>query len=229
VANITALIYNIWRARNLLIFEAKHVPADCVIQQAMESSLQFRTMRSSTHQPGNTSAVCPRGNNINWTPPTNGALKLNVDAHPCGDGRWGLGIVLRTEEGKCVGAATAVVRGSSEILEGEASGLAAAIDFAKAFDDKQIVIEMDSLTIVEAVKKKEYGRSYWGRLVRNCGSLINTNPKLSIRWTKRTGNQAAHTLANWAGSEPNKAWTNETPNCIMDIIQKEISFCNFPP
>jgi ribonuclease HI len=103
------------------------------------------------------------------------------------------------------------------------------MDFAKAFDDKQIVIEMDSLTIVEAVKKKEYGRSFWGRLVRSCGSLINTNPKLSIRWTKRTGNQAAHTLANWAGSEPNKAWTNETPNCILDIIQKEISFCNLPP
>jgi hypothetical protein len=36
VANIVSLIYNIWRARNLLIFQAKNVPADCVIQQAME-------------------------------------------------------------------------------------------------------------------------------------------------------------------------------------------------
>jgi hypothetical protein len=124
VANIVSLIYNIWRARNLLIFQAKNVPADCVIQQAMESSFECRTMRSSIHQPGNTSSTRPRGNNINWTPPTNGALKLNVDAHPCDDGRWGLGIVLRTEEGKCVGAATAVVRGSLEILECEALGLA---------------------------------------------------------------------------------------------------------
>jgi hypothetical protein len=68
VANIVSLIYNIWRARNILIFQAKNVPADCVIQQAMESSFDCRTKRSSIHQPGNTSSTRPPGNNINWTP-----------------------------------------------------------------------------------------------------------------------------------------------------------------
>ncbi|MCI66728.1 hypothetical protein A2U01_0087986, partial [Trifolium medium] len=83
--------------------------------------------------------------------PPNGALKLNVDAHPSDDGRWALGMVLRTEEGKCVGAAMKVVRGSHDILEGEALGLNAAIDLAKTFSVDQIIIEMDSSSIVDAM------------------------------------------------------------------------------
>jgi hypothetical protein len=64
------------------------------------------------------------------------------------------------------------------------------------------------------------------QLAQRSGKLIDNNPKLSIGWTRQTGNTAAHALANWAFSEPNRIWVNDTPSCILDIIQNEISLCN---
>ncbi|KAK2352739.1 hypothetical protein QL285_090453 [Trifolium repens] len=85
---------------------------------------------------------------------------------------------------------------------------------------------MDSSSIVDAVKRKSYPRSYWGRITQKCGEEIDRNPKRSIEWVRRTGNQAAHTLANWAYNDPNKTWFFETPLCIQEIIQNDVSLCN---
>jgi ribonuclease HI len=139
--------------------------------------------------------------------------------------RWDLGIVLRTEEGKCVGAATSVVQGSTITLEGEALGLKATIEFAQAYPHVNITIKMDSKLIVEAVQNQSFSRNYWGCISRHSASILHSNPNRSICWTRRSGNNAAHILANWAFSEPNRIWVNDTPLSIQDIIQKEISTC----
>jgi hypothetical protein len=54
-----------------------------------------------------------------------------VDAYPDDDSRWGLGMVLHAEDGGCIGAATRVVRGSDNILEGEALGLNATMELVE--------------------------------------------------------------------------------------------------
>jgi ribonuclease HI len=150
-----------------------------------------------------------------------------VDAHPCGDGRWGLGLVLRTERGKCVRAMTKVVLGSDSIVDGEAFGLNEALNMVEAGTNTQIIIEMDAKTIVNAVTKRNFPHCYWGRIARRCRRMIDANPKISLRWVRRSGNEAAHRLANWAPSEPNKIWTDIAPICILDVIQKDMSLCNF--
>ncbi|MCH81673.1 hypothetical protein A2U01_0002464, partial [Trifolium medium] len=53
----------------------------------MSSSMEYQTLGRSHRPPLCAPATQPRGNNTNWTPPPRNALKLNVDAHPCGDGR----------------------------------------------------------------------------------------------------------------------------------------------
>jgi hypothetical protein len=82
-----------------------------------------------------------------------------VDAHPCGDGRWGLGLVLRSEDGTCVEVVTRVVCGLESILDGEALGLNAVLDFILSWPDIPIAIEMDSSLIVDTVKNKSYPRN----------------------------------------------------------------------
>jgi hypothetical protein len=78
VANIATLIYSIWRSRNLLVFQEKEIPVNCVVQQALASSFEYQNLGSTNQPPSNTSATGSRGNNIYWTPPSNGTLKLNV-------------------------------------------------------------------------------------------------------------------------------------------------------
>jgi hypothetical protein len=85
---------------------------------------------------------------------------------------------------------------------------------------------MDSSSIVDTMKSKSYPRNYWGWIARRCGEEIGRNPKRSICWVRRTGNQTAHALANWACNEPNKTWLYETPFCIQEIIKNHDSLCN---
>ncbi|KAK2365713.1 Ribonuclease H superfamily protein [Trifolium repens] len=211
VTNVSSLIYSMWHARNMLIFQEKDIPVTAVIQQALTIAAEYQSVGSSKTPSASSSTSRARGNNISWIPPTNGVLKINVDAHPSDDGRWGLGIVLRTEVGKCVGAVTLVVQGSPVTLEGETLGLKAAIEFAQAYPNDIIIIEMDSKLIVDAVQNRRFSRNYWGCISRHCASMLQANPNRSICWTKRSGNNAAHTLACWAFSEPNRTWTNDTP------------------
>jgi hypothetical protein len=48
--------------------------------------------------------------------------------------------------------------------------------------------------------------------------------RLNISWVRRSGNKAAHTLANQACSEPNQIWLNEAPLvlgkevCYLDLL-----------
>ncbi|MCI38350.1 hypothetical protein A2U01_0059578, partial [Trifolium medium] len=82
----------------------------------------------------------------------------------------------------CVGAATRVVSGSSNILEREVLGLNAAMDFVELLSIKQVTIEVDSSTLVNAVKKRRYTRSYWGKVTKCCGELLDQNPRANINW-----------------------------------------------
>jgi ribonuclease HI len=115
-----------------------------------------------------------------------------------------------------------VVRRSANILEGEAMGLNAAIDFVESKGLRQVTFEMDASTIVSAVKKRCYPRNYWGRIARRCGEFLNRNHRSGISWVRRTGNIAAHMLANWASNEPDRDWNYETPLCIQTYIQNDI-------
>ncbi|GAU38871.1 hypothetical protein TSUD_67340 [Trifolium subterraneum] len=63
--------------------------------------------------------------NDNRLPRQQGALKFNVDAHLSGDGSWGLGWIVRREDGSWVGATTKVVRGIKEVAAAEARVLEA--------------------------------------------------------------------------------------------------------
>jgi ribonuclease HI len=227
MGNIITIIYTIWYARNLLVFQNKDSPAMHVVHQAMSSSREFQASVATLNNTTKSPTTGAHGHNIYWTPPPRATLKLNVDAHPCGDGRWALGLVLRSERGKCVGAMTKVVRGSENIVDGEAYGLNTALDLLENFADTRIIVEMDSRTIVTAVQKRQYPRCYWGRIAKRCGDLFDQNPRFKINWVRRSGNTVAHALANWARLEPNKYWNDQFPLCINDMIQKDISSCNF--
>ncbi|GAU36821.1 hypothetical protein TSUD_320580 [Trifolium subterraneum] len=177
IANISALIYNIWRARNLLVFQEKNIPIMCVIQQDMAASQEYSNLGGTTPHHSSSSTSGTRGKNNYWIPPTCTAVKLNVDSYPSDDGRWGLGMVMRTEEGKCVGAATRVVRGCEDALEGEALGLQAALDLLEHQAVHDVTIEMDSKTFVDSIQKGKYHCSYWGRIAHRCSEFIDAHPK----------------------------------------------------
>jgi hypothetical protein len=49
------------------------------------------------------------------------------------------------------------------------------------------------------------------------------NPKISIRWVRRAGNEVAHYLARHVAVEPNSTWVGFAPPCIAIHIQKDVN------
>jgi hypothetical protein len=94
------------------------------------------------------------GHNISWSPPPRGIQKINVDAHLSSDGHWFSGLLLRRSDGSIVGAATRSHSGSANAVLGEALGLGAAIDMAETYNADNVIFELDSLIVVNAVKNQ---------------------------------------------------------------------------
>jgi hypothetical protein len=158
---IGALCYHIWKARNHLIFRNNNIPATDVIHQAPQSIFEYQQHQRNDSKPSQRSPQSSRHSDSNWIPPPRASLKLNVDAHRlAGDGHWGIGLVLRREDGSCVGAATREAWGLTEAIEAEAMGLSEAIEFLKRFQHQAVIIELDNQTVVKAVKDRVYPRKY---------------------------------------------------------------------
>ncbi|CAJ2639734.1 unnamed protein product [Trifolium pratense] len=223
---IGAICYHIWRARNLLTFQNKNVPVLDVIHRAQECLFEYHRQVKPISEQVNRNTRARSNNDSDWIPPPKDTLKLNVDAHLMGDGHWGLGWILRKEDGSLVGAATKVVRGLNEAIEAEAMGVVEAIMFLTEFQNGSVIIETDNASIVKAIHRRSYPRLYWGMLARKIREAMEENPKISIQWVNRNKNTVAHVLANWAEVEPNKIWLDNLPPPppphIVGHIQKDM-------
>jgi ribonuclease HI len=130
-------------------------------------------------------------------------LKLNVDAHLHDDGRWGYGMILRRPDGRCIGAATKVLKGSDDVTLAEAVGIREALNWVVSQHHQRVIIKTDAEIIVKVISKKSFPRSNWGKVIQNCARDLEGLSHVSVTWVNRKGNQIAHGLGCLAMSKPN--------------------------
>jgi hypothetical protein len=147
---ISTIMYNIWLARNDREFNGKCLPADDMVRRAMANLHDYQANQNA-RVGERTSKSGTNRLNKSWSPPPNTFTKLNVDAHSLSEGHWGLGLVLRREDGSCVGAVTRVRKGSNCVLFAEALCLQEAMELVKRWNLKNTIIELDAKAIVDAV------------------------------------------------------------------------------
>ncbi|GAU40964.1 hypothetical protein TSUD_187210 [Trifolium subterraneum] len=221
---IVAITYGIWHARNAAIFQDKFFSPNDVCSIAMAQLQEYQSFSCDLETPHRAIVTENHSNNISWSPPLRGKLKINVDAHLSSDGHWFAGLLLRRSDGSVVGAATRAHTRSEDVVLGEALGLNDALDWIDRMREDKVIFELDAQTIVTAVKEHKQIRKSWGFVIRRCVKFLNqkSKPQSDIVWVRRTGNQAAHGLAKWAEQEPNKEWSNFVPSCICGIIQNDM-------
>ncbi|GAU16215.1 hypothetical protein TSUD_298470 [Trifolium subterraneum] len=139
------------------------------------------------------------------------------------------GWVLRSDDGRCVGAVTKVLKGSDDVALAEAMGIWEALKWVESQHLKNVIFEMDAEIIVNALKRKVYPRNRWGQIVKTCSRVLEAHKDYSIGWVKRGRNKVAHSLARWAITEPNRYWPSDFPVCIITHVQKDMEFVTFPP
>jgi hypothetical protein len=50
----------------------------------------------------------------------------------------------------------------------------------------RVVVEMDSVRVVQAVQAKEFSTSNWGQLVKPCSRFFVNNADLQLIWVDRS-------------------------------------------
>ena len=159
---------------------------------------------------------------ISWKPLENTSLKLNVDAHLIGDGRWGLRFVLRRSDGRPIMVAMKVVNMLGDATTAKAMGVKVALDWICEENRENVIIKSDSKIVVEGINSHRLPKGYWGLIGNYCKVKMKNLHRVSLRWVSRQGNWAAHTAANWAFHEPNKEWYCNFPTPIFAHIQKDM-------
>ncbi|GAU28666.1 hypothetical protein TSUD_159480 [Trifolium subterraneum] len=222
---ISTITYSIWLGRNNKVFHNKDTPASEAVERAMKTLSEYHHLvadRISSSKPPNSIVR----NNISWSPPPSNFLKLNVDAHLTSDGRWGFGMLVRRDDGRCVGAATRVCNGDHDADMAEATGLFEALKLVEKNHYSNTIIELDAEKIMLVVNKHQFPISNWGQVVRMCDRVRVSLNHISVSWVNRKGNQAAHELARWAIQEPNKDWSTNFATCITPHIHKDMRIVN---
>ncbi|XP_045797508.1 uncharacterized protein LOC123891638 [Trifolium pratense] len=111
---ITAITYGIWYARNMLVFQNKYLPPQDISSTALNQiqEYQLHGFEQQIQNPCVRTKGC--NNDISWSPPPRGTLKINVDAHLSSDGHWLTGMVLRGSDGSAIGVATRAHKGTTD-------------------------------------------------------------------------------------------------------------------
>ncbi|GAU48256.1 hypothetical protein TSUD_174940 [Trifolium subterraneum] len=192
---IATLTYGLWLARNNKVFQKKDTPTSEAVERTMKNLSEYHHHIVAEHISSSKPPNSIVGNNISWSPPPSNYLKLNVDAHLTNDGRWGFGMLVRRDDGRCVGAATRVCKGNPDADMAEATGLFETIKLIEKNCYSNTIIELDAEKIVLAMNNHQFLRTNWGKMVQRCDRVYATLSHTSVSWTSRKGNEAAHALA----------------------------------
>ncbi|KAK2355525.1 Ribonuclease H superfamily protein [Trifolium repens] len=116
-------------------------------------------------------------------------------------------------------AATATweVPGNDNPLLAEAYVLYHAVRFAMECCFRTVFFESDSAGLIKLLNSDEQNpRSYVGSIVEGIKCSRSSFRFCSFKHINRESNQAAHNLALWAHSEPNRMWIEENPyHCTL--------------
>ncbi|XP_074265059.1 uncharacterized protein LOC141587475 [Silene latifolia] len=157
-----------------------------------------------------------------WIAPPEGWWKINVDAATFDEQGCGMGVVIRDHNGEVGRAAVKQVRTqwSVEIIEAKAALLG--VNMAIQMGVTKVIIESDCLQLVNALKKNEVQSNYFGNVVSEVLSLLNSFISFSFSFVKREGNYAAHGMAHYTPLDfSTRIWVDMCPDTIGGIVASD--------
>ncbi|XP_074283871.1 uncharacterized protein LOC141608414 [Silene latifolia] len=131
-----------------------------------------------------------------WVAPTEGYVKINVDAVVQEGVGVNLGMVCRDGRGRVLWGATHVLEQLWESHIAEAVAVLEGIKEARWRGHENIVVESDCLQVIEALRKSRSGRSIFDLVLDDISSLRFSFNSVVWSFTSRLNNGVAHALAH---------------------------------
>jgi len=156
---------------------------------------------------------------VHWTPPFSGFYKLNVDAAcPIEGDKWGIGVVVRDNEGVVIGASSWQVFSLPDSEFAEALAMRKGLKFAKDMSFLNLIAESEASNVVFSLNAHQQFPNYVDYIIRDRISFKGSFRSLNFLHVRREANQVAHYLAKYALKNSYCIWIEETLPCISAVL-----------
>ena len=105
----------------------------------------------------------------------------------------------------------------------EALACCRAVVFAKELCLLSVIVEGDSMRIVQAASNKRANLSLFGHVINEIHDSWSSFSRISFQHVRRDGNMLAHSLARRAVlSADTVVWVEELPSDLDDVFQMDL-------
>ena len=160
-----------------------------------------------------------RSSDSRWKPSSSSVYKINFDGALFEEQAYtSLGVVIKDLAGLVIGALSQKIRhpGSMDMVEALAANRA--IVFAKELCLQSMVVEGDSLRVIQALVAAKPSRTMFGHVIAEIHSLVS-NVDCSFCHVNREGNKLAHALTRRAVAFIDfDVWLEDLPRDFEDVF-----------
>lgn len=154
-----------------------------------------------------------------WSAPAEGQVKLNVDASIFeGVNSFSVGMVLRDYHGGFLGGKVMRFPGLVTVFEAEAMGVKEALARLAEKSYTQVIIETDSLMMVQALHKNIENYLEVSNILEACRLSIADMGNVKIIHVKKLGNRAAHSMARVPCTVNSCNLFESPPQCLLETL-----------
>ncbi|KAM6544107.1 hypothetical protein CsatB_008554 [Cannabis sativa] len=220
---IAMTCWAIWKARNDCVWKEKTASVAAVTILASSMLEQWSKAQDKTHVP-TAAFLSPADGALSWQKPATGEVKINTDAALFSDpNRYSFACVARDDSGHVLEAISSCKLGVVTPELAEAMGVREALSWLKKKGWNRVTIESDSLTVVQALRSSLPMSSYFGGVISDCKTLLESVSDVSILFVKRSANGVAHAVARASSYVADRVFrSNDFTSDIRDVIMKEV-------
>lgn len=217
------LCWQVWKARNELVFENSQAPPRLYISRVSDWLHEYQQAQVRNH-----SASPNSEESKSWCCPPQEILKINCGgAFDVARDKFGVGFVVRNWKGDFVvaGAKTLWVGSSAEEIEAQAVLWALCCIKGRGWD--QIIVEGDCKYLFDALNGHGQRSFYIRSIIDNCMLYKDCFRSLSFVFCPRACNSVAHRLAQGAAHGVSlDIWEVVAPIFVRDALYSDLINCN---
>ncbi|XVF87470.1 hypothetical protein PTKIN_Ptkin18bG0122500 [Pterospermum kingtungense] len=210
-------LWAIWNERNVEAHGGKRRPAQLVKNFIVEFIKDFNMAKKKQ-------TSLNRRVTAKWKPPAENMIKVNFDGSLNKESKFGgIGIVIRNDAREVMGAKAKRIQNVNDPFLIEALAAVDALEFASDRGFKEIVLEGDALSIINALQRPTEERSFIAHQIEERCAIISGFIQCKLQHCLRNCNEVAHQLAKLGLSVIHECcWIEEYPDCIKNAVDAEL-------
>ncbi|KAE8797471.1 Alanyl-tRNA synthetase [Hordeum vulgare] len=213
-AKLVSIMWSIWTSHNNITHDRGPVSPS-------QSMILTRDALAMLDIPRNQALTLP---GHGWRPPDQGTIKINTDGSVASQHSIGGGGGVARSEQAFIAAWCKPFRGVTDPLVAEALALREGVRFARLRGFSKVVLETDSLELVQLWHLRDNSRSVVAPIMDEIGENVVFFSSFCIQHCNRTANTPAHLCAKHASTrEVTECWMHVQPSFLVTCLQADFA------